>query len=108
MASAAPLLFPLAKRRVFVAGHGGMVGRALTRRLAGTGCEELTAGRDEVDLRRQEATEAWLPAQRPDPVFVAAARAAGIFANGTRRARFPYDNTMISGNLVQHSRLARA
>ncbi len=106
MASAAPLLFPLAKRRVFVAGHGGMVGRALTRRLAGTGCEVLTAGRDEVDLRRQEATEAWLRAQRPDAVFVAAARVGGILANDTRPAEFLYDNLMIAGNLVEASRRA--
>jgi GDP-L-fucose synthase len=106
MASAAPLLFPLTKRRVFVAGHGGMVGRALTRRLAGMGCEVLTAGRDEVDLRRQEATEAWLRAQRPDAVFVAAATVGGILANDTRPAEFLYDNLMIAGNLVEASRRA--
>jgi len=106
MASAAPLLFPLAKRRVFVAGHGGMVGGALTRRLTGIGCEVLTAGRGEVDLRRQEVTEAWLRAQRPDAVFVAAATVGGILANDTRPAEFLYDNLMIAGNLIEASRRA--
>ncbi len=104
MASAAPLLFPLAKRRVFVAGHGGMVGSALTRRLAGIGCEVLTAGRGEVDLRRQEATDTWLRAQRPDAVFVAAATVGGILANDTRPAEFLYDNLMIAANLIEASR----
>jgi len=106
MASAAPLLFPLAKRRVFIAGHGGMVGSALTRRLAGIGCEVLTAGRGEVDLRRQEATETWLRAQRPDAVFVAAATVGGILANDTRPAEFLYDNLMIAANLIEASRRA--
>jgi GDP-L-fucose synthase len=106
MASTAPLLFPLAKRRVFVAGHGGMVGSALTRRLVGIGSEVLTAGRDEVDLRRQEATEAWLRAQRPDAVVVAAATVGGILANDTRPAEFLYDNLMIAGNLIEASRRA--
>ncbi len=104
MASAAPLLFPLAKRRVFVAGHGGMVGSALTRRLAGIGCEVLTAGRGEVDLRRQEATDTWLRAQRPDAVFIAAATVGGILANDTRPAEFLYDNLMIAANLIEASR----
>ena len=104
MATVAPLLFPLAKRRVFVAGHGGMVGSALTRRLAEMGCAVLTAGRGEVDLRRQEATEGWLRAQQPDAVFVAAATVGGILANDTRPGEFLYDNLMIAGNLVEASR----
>src|SRR5690348_4762192 len=104
MATAAPLLFPLAKRRVFVAGHGGMVGSALTRRLAEMGCDVLTAGRGEVDLRRQEATEGWLRARQPDAVFVAAATVGGILANDARPGEFLYDNLMIAGNLVEASR----
>src|SRR5690348_3826734 len=106
MATAAPLLFPLAKRRVFVAGHGGMVGSALTRRLADMGCDLLTAGRGEVDLRRQEATDAWLKARRPDAVFVAAATVGGILANDTRPGEFLYDNLMIAGNVIEASRRA--
>jgi GDP-L-fucose synthase len=99
-------MFPLAGRRVFVAGHRGMVGSALTRRLARSGCEVLTAGRGEVDLRRQEATEAWLAARRPDAVFVAAATVGGILANDTRPGEFLYDNLMIAGNVIEASRRA--
>jgi GDP-L-fucose synthase len=106
MATGVPLLFPLTKRRVFVAGHRGMVGSALTRRLADSGCEVLTAGRREVDLRRQEPTEAWLAAQRPDAVFVAAATVGGILANDTRPGEFLYDNLMIAGNVIEASRRA--
>jgi GDP-L-fucose synthase len=106
MAGVAPVLFPLAKRRVFVAGHGGMVGSALTRRLADMGCDVLTARRGEVDLRRQEATEAWLQARRPEAVFVAAATVGGILANDTRPGEFIYDNLMIASNLVEASRRA--
>jgi GDP-L-fucose synthase len=106
MATVAPLLFPLAKRRVFVAGHRGMVGSALTRRLARSGCAVLTAGRGEVDLRRQEPTEAWLGAQQPDAVFLAAATVGGILANDTRPGEFLYDNLMIAGNVIEASRRA--
>lgn len=106
MASVAAPFFPLAKRRVYVAGHGGMVGSALTRRLAAMGCEVLTAGRAEVDLRRQEPTEAWLRAKQPEAVFVAAATVGGILANDTRPGEFLYDNLMIAGNLVEASRRA--
>jgi GDP-L-fucose synthase len=106
MAGVAPVRFPLAKRRVFVAGHGGMVGSALTRRLADMGCDVLTARRGEVDLRRQEATEAWLQARRPEAVFVAAATVGGILANDTRPGEFIYDNLMIASNLVEASRRA--
>ena len=106
MATVAPLLFPLANRRVIVAGHRGMVGSALTRRLARSGCDVLTAGRGEVDLRRQEATEAWLRTQQPDAVFIAAATVGGILANDTRPGEFLYDNLMIAGNLIEASRRA--
>ncbi|HET7595078.1 MAG TPA: GDP-L-fucose synthase, partial [Stellaceae bacterium] len=106
MASAPAPLFPLAKRRVYVAGHAGMVGSALTRRLAAMGCDVLTAGRGEVDLRRQEPTEAWLRAKQPEAVFVAAATVGGILANDSRPGEFLYDNLMIAGNVVEASRRA--
>lgn len=92
--------FPLAGRRVFVAGHRGMVGSALVRRLAGTGAEVLTVDRATLDLRRQAETEAWLDAHKPDAVFVAAATVGGILANDTRPAEFIYDNTTITANLI--------
>ncbi len=98
--------FPLAGRRVFVAGHRGMVGSALVRRLAREGCEVLTVSRRDADLRRQQPTEDWLAAARPDAVFVAAATVGGIYANDTRPAEFLYDNLMIAGNVIEASRQA--
>ena len=98
------LPFALAGRRVFVAGHRGMVGSAIVRRLAAEDCEVLTLARREVDLRRQAAVEEWMAAQRPDAVFVAAATVGGILANDSRPAEFLYDNLMIEANLVEASR----
>ena len=90
----------LAGRRVWVAGHRGMVGSALCRRLARESCEVLTVGRREADLRRQSEIEAWMAATRPELVFVAAATVGGIHANDTRPAEFLYDNLMIEANIV--------
>lgn len=106
MAMAASILFPLAGLKVFVAGHNGMVGRALVRRLGQEHCEILTVGRAEVDLRQQAATERWMEKARPDAVFVAAATAGGIYANATRPAEFLYDNLMIAANLIEGARRA--
>jgi GDP-L-fucose synthase len=97
-------MFPLAGRRVFVAGHRGMVGSALVRRLAGEGCEILTATSGEVDLRRQSAVEEWFATHRPDAVFLAAARVGGILANDTRPAEFLYDNLAIETNVIEAAR----
>ncbi|MEA2783183.1 MAG: GDP-L-fucose synthase [Rhodospirillaceae bacterium] len=99
--------FSLSGRRVFVAGHRGMVGSALVRRLAREDCEVLTAGREEVDLRRQAPTEDWLSARRPDAVIVAAATVGGILANSTRPAEFLYDNLAIAANVLEASRRAQ-
>ena len=97
-------IFDLAGRRVFVAGHRGMVGSALVRRLARENCEILTVGRDTVDLRRQGDVEAWLAAQRPSAIFVAAATVGGIVANDTRPAEFIYDNLAIQNNVIEGAR----
>jgi len=91
----------LAGRRVWVAGHRGMVGSALCRRLARESCEVVTVGRGEVDLRRQSEVEAWMAATRPELVFVASATVGGIHANSTRPAEFIYDNLMIEANIIQ-------
>ncbi len=96
--------FRLAGRRVFVAGHRGMVGSALVRRLGREGCELVTVRRAEVDLRRQRETEAWLEAKRPEVVFIAAATVGGILANSTRPAEFIYDNMAIETNLIETAR----
>jgi GDP-L-fucose synthase len=83
-----------------------MVGQALLRRLAASGCELLTVGRDAIDLRRQELTERWLVEKKPDAVFVAAATVGGILANDTRPAEFLYDNLLITANLIEGARRA--
>jgi GDP-L-fucose synthase len=96
--------FSLSGRRVFVAGHRGMVGGAIVRRLAGEGCTILTVGRDELDLRRQHEVEAWFADARPEAVFLAAATVGGIFANDARPGDFLYDNLVIETNLIEASR----
>jgi GDP-L-fucose synthase len=100
----APVVFSLAGRKVYVAGHRGMVGSALVRRLAKSGASIATATRQQLDLKRQDATEAWLEATRPDAVFVAAATVGGILANDTRPGEFLYDNLMIATNVIEASR----
>ncbi|MCL5778826.1 GDP-L-fucose synthase [Limibaculum sp. FT325] len=92
--------YSLAGKRVWVAGHRGMVGSALCRRLAGEGCEILIVGRERLDLRRQAEVEAWLAANRPQAVFLPAARVGGILANDTWPADFLYDNLMIAANVI--------
>jgi GDP-L-fucose synthase len=96
--------FRLAGRRVWVAGHRGMVGQALVRRLEREECEILTVDRQTVDLRRQRETEEWFAAHRPDVVFLAAATVGGIHANDTRPAEFLYDNLLIEANVIDAAR----
>jgi GDP-L-fucose synthase len=93
-------LYSLAGKRVWVAGHGGMVGSALVERLQSESCEILTANRRRVDLRRQQLVEAWLARKRPHAIFLAAAKVGGINANNTRPAEFLYDNLMIAANVI--------
>ncbi len=92
--------YDLRGKRVFVAGHRGMVGSAIVRRLSSEGCEVLTVARDAVDLRRQADVEAWMADARPQAVFLAAAKVGGILANDTYPADFLYDNLMIEANVV--------
>lgn len=99
-------LFSLAGRRVFVAGHRGMVGSALLRRLETIGCELMTAGHGQLDLCDQQATHQWLATHRPEAVFIAAARVGGIAANAARPADFIYDNLAIQTNLIEGARRA--
>ena len=95
-----PVIFPLAGKRVWVAGHRGMVGSALVRRLEREACALLTVGRETLDLRRQAEVEAWMIANRPEVVFIAAATVGGILANSTRPAEFLYDNLAIASNII--------
>lgn len=91
--------FPLAGRRVWVAGHRGMVGQALVRRL-GSSSEVLTVDRNALDLRRQSDVEDWMSENRPAAVFIAAAVVGGILANDSRPAEFIYDNLAIEANII--------
>ena len=93
--------YSLAGKRVFVAGHRGMVGSAIVRRLASENCEVLTAGRDVLDLKDQAAVRAWFAAEKPDAVFLAAAKVGGILANDSYPADFLYDNLMIEANVIE-------
>jgi GDP-L-fucose synthase len=94
-------LYDLKGKRIWVAGHRGMVGAALVRRLEREDCEILTLPREAVDLRRQAETEAWIADARPDLVFLAAARVGGILANATQPADFLYDNLVIETNVIE-------
>ena len=98
--------FDLAGKRVFVAGHRGMVGSAIVRRLAREGCTVLTAGRDTLDLLDQRAVFDWYARERPDAVFVAAAKVGGIVANDTLPASFLYENLVMETNLIEGARRA--
>jgi GDP-L-fucose synthase len=95
------MVFQLEGRRVWVAGHNGMVGSALVRRLKSERCEILTIDRKTLDLRRQAEVEDWIAANRPDAVFIAAATVGGIAANASRPAEFLYDNLSIAANIIQ-------
>jgi GDP-L-fucose synthase len=101
--TSATRVFDLTGKRVFVAGHRGMAGGAIVRRLAGCGCEIVTAPRERLDLERQEPTERFLLDARPDVVVVAAARVGGIHANDAYPAEFISDNLAITRNTIHGS-----
>ena len=96
-----PLLFDLRDKRVYVAGHNGMVGSAIMRRLANEGCEILAADRQTLDLTNQKSTEDWLAWTRPDAIFLAAGRVGGIHANNTYPADFITNNLAIALNVIR-------
>jgi GDP-L-fucose synthase len=105
--SEARALYGLKGKRVFVAGDRGMVGSALMRRLARENCTLLTATRRELDLRRQADVEAFFARQKPEAVFLAAARVGGILANDRSPASFLYDNLAIATNVIEAARASR-
>jgi GDP-L-fucose synthase len=94
-------VYDLRGKRVWVAGHRGMVGSAIVRRLQSADCDVLAVGRETVDLRRQDDVERWMKQEKPDTVFVAAATVGGILANDTRPAEFLYDNLAIGSNVIE-------
>ncbi|WP_414462286.1 GDP-L-fucose synthase [Hyphomicrobium sp. DY-1] len=92
--------FDLTNKRVFVAGHRGMVGSAILRLLQNENCIILTVGRDQIDLRDQARVREWFNREKPDAVFLAAAKVGGILANDTYPAEFLYDNLAIEMNVI--------
>jgi GDP-L-fucose synthase len=92
--------WPLEGKRIWIAGHRGMVGGALVRRLATEGCTVLTAARDELDLVDQKAVRAWMSGNRPDGIVLAAAKVGGIKANNDFPVDFLYQNLMIEANIL--------
>ena len=93
-------------RKIWVAGHNGMVGSAITRYLTNRGDEVLKANRSVVDLRNQIGVEVWLKQNRPDSIIFAAAKVGGIYANDTFPADFIYDNLAIEANIIHSAHLA--
>src|SRR5262249_10249445 len=92
--------YSLAGKRVWVAGHRGMVGAALVRRITREVCEFLPVDRREVNLARQDGVERWMSVARPHAIFLAAAKVGGILANDTLPAEFLYENLMIEANII--------
>ncbi len=92
--------YDLAGKRVWVAGHRGMVGSGIIRRLERENCLILTSTRQEAELRRQAEVEAWMEKNKPQAVFIAAATVGGILANSTRPAEFIRDNLAIETNII--------
>jgi GDP-L-fucose synthase len=97
-------LYDLAGKKVYVAGHRGMVGAALVRRLAAEECDVLTVSHAELDLIDQQAVQAWMQENRPDAMFIAAGKVGGINANNNLPAEFIYQNLMIEANLIEAAR----
>ncbi|MCP1738893.1 MULTISPECIES: GDP-L-fucose synthase [Bradyrhizobium] len=97
--------FELKGKSVYVAGHRGMVGAALVRRLAREDVRLVTVDRREVDLCNQAAVFDWFAKVRPQVIFLAAAKVGGIVANDTLRAEFIYDNIAIAANVIQAAHL---
>ncbi len=93
--------YDISGKRIWVAGHNGMVGRALLRRFAQENCEVLTVEHSKLDLRRQSDVEEWVSANQPDAIIIAAAKVGGIGANAASPAEFFYDNIMIASNIMQ-------
>ncbi len=97
--------YSLAGKRIFVAGHAGMVGGAVMRRLEAEECEVLTISRADMDLRDGRAVAAWMEEHKPDVVILAAARVGGIGDNAAHPAEFFYDNMMISTHTIHNAYL---
>jgi GDP-L-fucose synthase len=99
------MIYSLAGKRIWVAGHRGMVGGAVVRRLASENCEVICAGRDVVNLLDQQAVRDWMAQEKPDIIVLAAAKVGGILANDTYPVDFLYENLMIETNVTHAAHL---
>jgi GDP-L-fucose synthase len=100
--------YVLSGKKVFVAGHCGMVGSALVRRLKFENCREiLTITKSELDLRDQHKTLNWITYHNPNVIFLSAAKVGGIYANNTYPADFMYDNLVIASNIIHAAKIAK-
>ncbi|MCC5959459.1 MAG: GDP-L-fucose synthase [Rhodobacteraceae bacterium] len=97
--------YDLSGKRIWVAGHRGMVGSAVVRRLASENCQVISAGRDVVDLLDQHAVRDWMAEVKPDAIVLAAAKVGGILANDTYPVDFLYENLMIEANIINAAHL---
>lgn len=108
MATGSPITsspkYSLAKKRVWVAGHNGMVGAAIVRRLQREPCEIVTVERAKLDLLRQDDVEQWVAQARPDAIILAAAKVGGILANSKSPGEFLYENLVIETNVIEAAR----
>lgn len=95
------MAYDLTGKRIWVAGHRGMVGGAVVRRLESEPCAVITAGRDVVDLVNQQAVNDWMATEKPDAVMLCAAKVGGILANNTYPVDFLYENLMIEANIIR-------
>src|ERR1700741_3630211 len=96
------MIYPLSGKRLWVAGHNGMVGSALVRALAARGdISIIKAGRDIVDLKDQAAVRRWMKQERPDGIILAAAKVGGILDNATYPADYLFDNLLIEANVIE-------
>ena len=99
-------IFSMADKKIWVAGHNGMVGSAILRRLKTESCSVVTVGREELDLRDQSEVQSWMGDNKVDVVILAAAKVGGISANSNYPAEFIYDNIAIQNNVINGSYLA--
>lgn len=93
--------YDLRNKRVWVAGHNGMIGSAICRRLERENCELLTVDRSKLDLKDQAAVRQWIDRNKPDTIFIAAAKVGGILANSLKPVDFLYDNLVIETNIIE-------
>ena len=97
--------YSLKEKRIWVAGHRGMVGSAVVRRLEAEDCEVICVGRDVVDLSDQHAVQDWMAQEKPDAIVLAAAKVGGILANDTYPVDYLYENLMIEANIINAAHL---